>query len=397
MRMSSSAAKSHTSSKTHRLVYEFPKGRGAGTYNVDPGCALFKVSQHIQLHGFRKLPKGLSTDGYGFASPAGTFLTSAIEEYFGTKLRLSLSRTKKSGFDTKKKVLTLNHDDYLRILEPLRTIRSERNIKSTQHVAFVLHDPFPRRVKNVDSVKSIYTYEEDKISKILGGDAAIVSQLSKKDIQSIAQMNALLDKDKNTEFKYIDFHEKSKRKNERAFLETIVKEYEKRLSQQLSEADWQTFFRKYILLFNTSYVKAIEKLNVDLRGKYPDFMLIDVFGYIDIFEIKKPSTNLLKHDDSRDNFFWDTEASKAIIQVEKYIQMLIKKDKDVKEIIQEKHGVDVKVVRPKGHIIIGQSSQLSSRKMEDDFRLLSGALKNTDVVMYDELLNNLKNTIARLR
>ena len=96
----------------------------------------------------------------------------------------------------------------------------------------------------------------------------------------------------------------------------------------------------------------------------------------DIFEIKKPSTNLLKHDESRDNYFWDTETAKAIVQVEKYIQMLIKKDKDVKDIIKEKHGLDVKVVRPKGHIIVGQSSQLSSSKMEDDFRLLSGSLKN---------------------
>jgi CRISPR/Cas system-associated protein Cas5 (RAMP superfamily) len=364
---------------------------------VDPTCTLFKITQRIQLHGFRKLPKGLSTDGYGFASPAGTFLTSAIEDYFGTSLRIVLSKSKKSSFDSKKKLLAINHDDYLRILDPLRTFRTERNLKSTQHVAFVLHDLFPRRVKNVDKVKSIYTYEEDKISKILGGDSSIISQLSKKDIQTISEMGALLDKEKNTEFKYIDFHDKSKRKNERAFLETIVKEYEKRLTQQLSEGDWQIFFRKYILLFNTSYVKAIEKLNVDLRGKYPDFMLIDVFGYIDIFEIKKPSTNLLKHDDSRDNYFWDTETSKAIIQVEKYIQMLIKKDKDVKEIIKEKHGLEVKVVRPKGHIIVGQSSQFSASKMEDDFRLLSGALKNSDIVMYDELLNNLRNTIARLR
>ena len=73
------------------------------------------------------------------------------------------------------------------------TIRSERNIKSTQHVAYVLHELFPRRIKTVHKVKSIYTYEEDKISKILGGDSTIVAQLSKKDIQTISEISALLD------------------------------------------------------------------------------------------------------------------------------------------------------------------------------------------------------------
>jgi len=34
--------------------------------------------------------------------------------------------------------------------------------------------------------------------------------------------------------------------------------------------------------------------------------------------------------------------------------------------------------------------------MEDDFRLLSGALKNVDIVLYDELLGGLKNLTARL-
>ena len=66
-----------------------------------------------------------------------------------------------------------------------------------------------------------------------------------------------------------------------------------------SESAWQQFLQNYILLFNTAYVGVLEKMSVMLQGKYPDFMLLEnVYNYIDIFEIKKPSTNLLKKDES---------------------------------------------------------------------------------------------------
>jgi len=74
-----------------------------------------------------------------------------------------------------------------------------------------------------------------------------------------------------------------------------------------------------------------------------------------------------------------------------------KKDKDVRDIIKDRHQIDVKIVRPRGYIIVGQSSQFENSKMEDDFRLLAGSLKNVDVILYDELLGSLKNLVKRLK
>ena len=48
------------------------------------------------------------------------------------------------------------------------------------------------------------------------------------------------------------------------------------------------------------------------------------------------------------------------------------------------------IVRPKGYIIAGTRNQLTSTEMLDDFRILSEALKNIDVLLYDDLLNNLE-------
>src|SRR5437867_12997494 len=68
------------------------------------------------------------------------------------------------------------------------------------------------------------------------------------------------------------------------------------------------------------YIKAIEKMNIAVGNtKFPDFSLVTHDNYLDILEIKKPSTEILKPDASRGNFFFDSEISKAIVQVENYI------------------------------------------------------------------------------
>lgn len=261
----------HHSSKTNELVYEIDKQKKTGTYFVDKKCDFFKLTKKVTIKGFNKLPKGFSTDGFGFAKPAGTFLTKALIENFGENIKFTISDKAKTIFDKTKRELKLNHSDYLRILEPLRTFSTERNLKSNQHIAAILHELFPRTCKSASSVKSIYSYEKDKLTKIFSTDPELVSKLSKNDIELIAQINSKLEKESKTEFKYIDYHEKNRKKSEKVFLETLIKEFENRINKSLSENDWQIFLRKYILIFNTSYIKAIEKVNVDLRGKYPVF------------------------------------------------------------------------------------------------------------------------------
>ncbi len=397
-RQKDTSAVKHTSKKTGLLVYEFSKDKGS--YYVYPDCGFYKFCKKISFIGFNKLPKGFYSDGYGFGKPAGTYLTNILQERFGNDVKLIVTSKRKSeinkGDESK---IILNHQDYLRILEPLKLLGKERNIKSNQHVTSILCELFPKHYKKTQKIETIFTYEDDKISKILGSDDKIFEKLSKKDVESITEIYDKIAKEGSVKFSSIALAERNKRKNERVYLESVVNEFEKRLQNpSLSESDWQRFLQKYILLFNTSYIQTVEKQSVDLRGKYPDFMLINVYGYTDIFEIKKPNTNLLKHDSSRDNYYWDTEVNRAIIQTEKYIQMMVKKEKDVIEIINDKYDLNVKIVRPRGFIVVGNSQQFEgNKKTEDDFRLLASSLKNVDIILYDELLNNLKNLIVRLK
>jgi len=165
-----------------------------------------------------------------------------------------------------------------------------------------------------------------------------------------------------------------------------------------SESWWQTYIQKNILLIQQGYIRAIEKINIAVGNtKFPDFSLVTHDGYLDILEIKKPTTNLLKPDESRGTFYWDSEISKALIQVENYIEGISRHADAVRSYITDNYdGLNLKVVRPRGIILAGNTSQFGSQKEKDDFRLLCQSVKNITIVTYDELLTRLRNYIGVL-
>lgn len=180
-------------------------------------------------------------------------------------------------------------------------------------------------------------------------------------------------------------------------LKELARELEEAIKAEHGESWWQTYVRSKILIIQQGYIKAIEKMNISIGNtKFPDFSLVTHDNYLDILEIKKPSTGILKADSSRGNFFFDTEISKAVIQVENYISNVTKHGDTVRSYILDNHKIDLKVIRPRGIVLAGSASQFTEQKQKDDFRLLSQGLKNLTIVTYDELLTRLKNYIEVL-
>jgi len=181
-------------------------------------------------------------------------------------------------------------------------------------------------------------------------------------------------------------------------LTALAATMEQAMGESKSEGWWQTFIRANILLIQQGYIKAIEKMNTTIGGtKYPDFSLVTHDSYLDILEIKKPNTDLLKLDAGRGNYFWDAEVSRAIIQVENYISQVTEQAPAVRSYILDNYKIDLKVVRPRGIILVGDARALTEQKQRDDLRLLSQGLKNVTIVTYDELLTRLTNYIGVLR
>ena len=183
----------------------------------------------------------------------------------------------------------------------------------------------------------------------------------------------------------------------KVYFKKIIKEFQSKLKRKVQNKQiWQEFLSEYILVLRNTYGEVLEKESVSIQGKYPDFMLLDPYSYLDIYEIKKPTTNLLKYDKSRDNYYWDIDMVKAISQVENYLDQVQRNSDTLMTDIGKNKGIDVNIVRPKGYIVAGTRGQLKGPKMTNDFRILSEALKNTDVILYDDLLKNLESFVDRI-
>jgi hypothetical protein len=181
-------------------------------------------------------------------------------------------------------------------------------------------------------------------------------------------------------------------------LRSLAKALKAEMTRSHPESWWQTFVRSNILLMQQGYIKSLEKLNVAIGDtKFPDFCLVTHDNYLDILEIKRPDTGLLKLDSSRGNYYWDTEVSKAISQTENYIEHVSNNADALRSHLLDKENLNIKVVRPRGVILAGDAREFASeQKQRDDLRLLAQGLKNVTILTYDELLTRLENYIRVL-
>jgi hypothetical protein len=180
-------------------------------------------------------------------------------------------------------------------------------------------------------------------------------------------------------------------------LKGLAADLEREIPAGHPESWWQTYVKANILLMQQGYIKAIEKLNIAIGDmKFPDFLLVTHDNYLDVLEIKKPNTPILKADESRGNFYFDAELAKAVIQTENYINHISKHQDTLRAHLKDRHGLDIRAVRPRGIILVGDSRNLRLPKEQDDFRLLSQGIKNLTFLTFDELLTRLRNYISVL-
>lgn len=319
------------------------------------------------------------------------------EKFDGFELIVSITDTNRIRKVGDKYRVVLNHFDLRTILSTFRSIKQESYNSLQATAKNFLSKNFPTRFKKVED--SGFIYQKNQFRNLLDKEE-IIKNLSNRDVEKLIDFfpsflkhygdrlrgrNRLLGISKNKDITEI------------VYLENVIKEFEKRLKAQThNEHRWKKFLREYILIFNSNYTTILEKTSLSLSGKYPDFLLIDVYNYLDIYEIKKPNTVLLRLDKDRDNYYWSPELSKAISQVENYIECANKNSYQLREEIKKKEKIEIRVVKPRGFIIAGASEQLKDESMEDNFRLLNDSLKNIEIILYDELLNNSKNFLKRL-
>jgi len=182
-------------------------------------------------------------------------------------------------------------------------------------------------------------------------------------------------------------------------------------SNGYNEATWQNEIMKLLLLLFPKYLYVYEKIKIkdyELNThRELDFLLVDFDGNVDIIEIKQPvDTCLVTKATYRDNHVPLRELSGSIMQVEKYIFHLLRmgkvgEDEITKQINDEYSnqlagaGISLKIVNPKGVIIMGRDSELLLQQ-KFDFEIIKRKYKNiVDILTYDDLLRRLNSLIKK--
>jgi len=379
------------------LVYWIDKKARRGEYHILTTNRQGEfVNNPIVVDGFTNLPAGFYKEGFGLTS-GGNLALNEIHNKFNKNIDLTIKNTNSSKIDARGRSVKveLSHRQLSKLNEVVRTIKRERNEDMRVEVQHFLGATFTQ----FKDLRDTYAgYIPGRLAEILGQDS-VISKLSTEDREALE--NLIPDYLSN-----IPGSLKAKKKlqvifeswdaGKKIYLKKVLEEFRKKLERNSkSESIWQKFLSDYILVLRSNYGEVLEKESVSLQGKFPDFMLVDPYGYLDIYEIKKPSTNMLKLDPSRNNYYWDTEISKAIAQVENYAHQSQRQADTLSNDIRKAKGVEVNIVRPRGYIIAGRRSQLISPKMQDDFRILCDSLSNIDVILYDDLLEGLETFVSR--
>lgn len=387
--------------KDVRLVANINIGGKRVEYFVRNEAPQYKWIKKIIINGFDRLPGGFTKDGSGLAKGTGYLIVKGLYEKLG-EFNLNVSLKAKNSI---RKIrgnykVVLNYLDLKQAIEILREIKNEgyQTLKSSAND--YLNKTFPNIFKKEDTSVDKFTYQKNQIAKLLKRNG-LFENFSDNDIQAVIDFFPAFIKHFKGRFKgkkKLIGILNSKEAADVFYLDRVIGEFDKKLKAKThSEQNWQKFFRTYIQVFNPTYATIFEKKNISLSGDFPDFVPIDIYGYLDIYEIKKPNTKLLVLDRSRKNYYWSSELSKAISQVENYIDSAVRLGPSIRENIKKIEDIDIKVVKPRGFIIAGVRSQLRGEKMEDDFRILNESMKNIEIILFDDILNNLKNLFERIK
>jgi len=387
--------------KDIRLVANINIGGKRVEYFVRNNAPQYKWIKKIIINGFNRLPAGFTKDGSGLAKGTGYLIVKGLYEKLNDfDLVVSLKAKNSIRKIQGKYRVILNYLDLKQEIEILREIKNEgyQTLKSSANE--FLNKTFPNIFKKETTDADRFTYQKNQLAKLLkrGG---LFENISDKDIQAVIDFFPPFIKHFKGKFKgkkKLIGILNSKEAADVFYLDRVINEFDKKLKAKThSEQNWQKFFRIYIQIFNPTYATIFEKKNISLSGDFPDFVPIDIYGYLDIYEIKKPNTKLLVLDRSRKNYYWSSELSKAISQVENYIDSAVRFGPSIRENIKKIENTDIKIVKPRGFIIAGIRNQLKGEKMEDDFRILNGSMKNIEVILFDDILNNLKTLFERIK
>ncbi len=149
---------------------------------------------------------------------------------------------------------------------------------------------------------------------------------------------------------------------------------------ETAEQIYQAWCEAHPWAFGNSYLPA-DRVRAISAGDKLDLLLPTVIsGYRDIVELKRPDMDVMQYDSGHRNFYFSADASKAIGQCHRYLDVLTE---------AAAHGLqdhpEIVAYHPRATIVIGRTTKWN----DDGSRALHGLnrrLVDITVMTYDHLL-----------
>jgi hypothetical protein len=360
------------------------------TYSFDG-----EVIKSIIFEGFDELPGYMNKYGYGFVDRT---LNSFFRHQFNDKRinTLKVSDNLKSGKN--RSTIKINNTEIEKLISTLnqeqRACNDSKNILIKNYLVSIFPE-FAYDSKETNNNKNLILRNLNK---------RLLDQLTSEEVEKIGKFFI----DASQKFKRPDIVKKMSLGLQKTAkfltLQKIVAQYESLLEKDPPESQWQEFFNEYIKLFDSRYVHILDYKNISTGlTKYPDIVLVDIYGYIDFYELKKSSTPLLSYDKSHKTWFFSKDVSMVISQASDYLQKAkdnsLSYSKTIKEetATEEVDGLEVSIINPKVIIVAGSRSQLNTQKKLNHFKNLRDSLKDIEFILYDELLERLRNLLDSIK
>lgn len=348
----------------------------------------------IKIEGFDFLPPEFAEAGY---------IRGNVQYYLDKKLRegkvtdLIISKIQQDSIRKVRRArryrMVISYRSFKRLKQAITSITTESKREKSGYVDSWFNDVFPSRFRKNDL--SGQTRARRLVNYL---DEGSIRFLRPNDIDRLLEfVENVLEKKYKTAPRRRKLLNAAKVKIDEVALSEVIETFEVLLKGNTSESQWGEFLQKNLFLVESKYIKIVPELNVVMASaRNVDFGLVDSQDYLDLFEIKKPTTRLLARNKDRGNYYWSAEAVKALVQAEKYLYNAERKAPALVEDINRQRGVAVKVVRPRAVVIMGSNSSLGNKEQQEDFRILRMSLKNIEVILYDEMLERLKNQRNKL-
>jgi len=253
-----------------------------------------------------------------------------------------------------KSELTLDHEEFLSLIRFL----SEK------------YEPFKLGLKKYISLNE--SFSEEGVEAL----RAIFQNEDRAKVLSLVMKNNLLPADLISGIAFVN--------KKRA-----IREFENMLSANPVEPVWQGWFKKNDWVLGSDFVKILGEREIDTEN-ITDYLMQAYDGFLDIVEIKRPSSDLKFWAEAKDhnNYYPSTELIKAITQASNYIHE-VELEANSDKFIQR---VGARAIKPRCVLIYGRSNDWNDEHKKA-YRIFNRSYHNLTVLTYDHVLNRARKIL----